>query len=207
MKHDSKTCGPLTIAAAICISVVACTGEGRTPRYQDPLVAEDSFLIFRSGDTLVPGLRRMLYLGRMDIPGEAPFFLVAGAECSECDAPPTVLLRSAAAGKAEIRRDLPGWYSYPGRIHGYPDTTVTLSDSRLFWGQCVQGTGYGLVQYLTEYTNGTPARSTVQETRVVGDSLVNTGPLENPTLIEMTLERVRSGRCKEVPPRNRPGDP
>ena len=120
-----------------------------------------------------------------------------------------MLFRSANAVSLQRPRE---FYVFQRSLEAYriglqADTTVVLSDSRLFWGQCIASTLRGVVRYSTEYLDGRPVRTLVRETVVQADSLVDTDPVDNPTLIEMTLERVYSGRCQEVPPHHRPRDP
>jgi hypothetical protein len=203
----------VVLVALVATMLAACGEKPETPekpgvvRYAGVPAVQDTMLVFTSGDTVVPGLRQMHYLGRFDVPGGSSFFVVGGVECADCDASPTVLIRSPTAGKAVIRSELAGWYPYPGRIYDYPDTTVVLSDSRLFWGQCIASTLRGVVRYSTEYLDGRPVRTLVRETVVMRDSLIDLDPVDNPTFIEVTRERVFAGRCHEVPPRHRPRDP
>ena len=199
--------GFVRIVVSAALVLAACTEKSEWRRYVGVPTAHDTILVFPGGDTLAPGLHQLHYLGRLDVPGGSSFFVVRGIECGDCGASPTILIRSPSAGKAVIRTDLAGWYPYPGRIHDYPDTTVVLSESRLFWGQCVASTLRGVVRYTTEYLDGRPVRTLVRETVVLRDSLVDTDPVENSTFIEVTLDRVLSGRCHEVPPRHRPRDP
>lgn len=174
------------------------------PQYAgEPAVVDDTLLRFPGGATFTPGFHGLEYLGQIPT-GAAPLVVVGGFECRECDAPKSILVRSASAGPPRQGTRLRGHFAYPGRVTDH-DMARPVADTRLFFGRCVSGAGAAVVQIATEwsYASDTDSagvrRDSTLIAEVVGDSLV-TRTMTTPVVVDSAL--IRSGRCREVPPRD-----
>ena len=196
-----------SVFLAIAGAASACSPPGRAEFSGQPVVQDDTLLRFPGGGEFASGLYSVGYVGQLPASTKAPFIVLEGIECTDCDAPSAVLMRSPSDGRIRSFRNLPGWYAYPGRVVDLDDTTKVLVESRLFWGECLEGRLAGLVQYATEFTAGTAAPQLLRTTEIRRDSLVTSEQMARPADLESTLNLVAEGRCREIPPRHRLSDP
>ena len=101
----------------------------------------------------------------------------------------------------------PGWYPYPGRIVLPTDTTITLTESRAFWGECLSDEPPGLFSFVTDFVDNEPLEQSVRMTLVRGDTLVSTDGLAPWSAIDVVTGRVVAGTCREIEPVDRLSDP
>jgi hypothetical protein len=196
----------LSVLAAIA---TACERSPRAAEYAGvPIVISDSLLRFPSGAEYVSGFRNVEYIGSIGAQEKSPFIIIAGHECGECDAPPSVLLRSPSDGPVRDFTGLPGWHPYPGRVIAYSEDSTIVSFSRLFWGRCLPERPPGLIEYRTEYVRdgGEPQRD-VLITEIENDSLLEWRRVATTRLLATTLVQVQARECAEVPPRDIPAPP
>lgn len=172
-----------------------------------PEIVGDTLLRFTGGAEYAPGFRNISYIGQIPASTKAPFIIIRGVECAFCDAPPTLLMRSPSDEPVTNLRSEPGWYPYPGRIVAAGDTTVRLSEGRVFWGDCLPGEPAVLLYYNTEFVDDEPARREVRATFVRGDSLIESDDSIPWTSMEAVSRKVGSGECHEVARDDRLGDP
>jgi hypothetical protein len=171
-----------------------------------PVVIGDTLLRFPDGAEYVSGFRNVEYIGAIAGQRKAPFIIVAGHECADCDAPPSVLMRSASDGPVRELAGLPGWHPYPGRVITV-DSSV-ISHSRLFWGLCLPERPPGLIEYRTEFAvDGAEPQREVRITEIEGDSLIEWRRVATTRLLATTLVQVQAKECAEVPQRDIPAPP
>ena len=173
-----------------------------------PEVIGDTALRWPNGAEYVSGFRGVEYIGAIPAERKAPFVIVAGHECADCDAPPSVLVRSPSDGPVRTFTGLRGWHPYPGRVIAYNEDSVVVSHSRLFWGRCLPERPQGLVEFRTDFARngGEPERS-VLITEIDSDSLVEWRRVATTRLLATTLVQVQSKECAEIPQRDIPAPP
>ncbi len=169
------------------------------PRIEIDTVVGDGWsqtiLYFPNGTEQRTDLHRGAYLGYIHNRDHAPFLILAGYRCTECDAERMIVVYSPAEGPLRLRRAKT--YSWPGDLteQGLDSATV-VSTSRFFFGACVSEGGDAIVQYVTHSGSGGEARTSVSVTQVLERRLVER---EVPTLaLTSVLARVRRGQCREV---------
>jgi hypothetical protein len=201
--------GRLLRATIIAVTTACADGSDSDQYAGTPTAVDDTVLVFPSGERFVSGLYAVTYLGRLDETGGAPVLILGGVECGACDAPPSVLLRAPAEGRVRAFNQTLGWFPYPGRIRNYPDTTVIVRETRLFWGRCAEDAEPGVVEYGAELAGGRKVRESVRSIQIRGGALVEDDPGSAGVqrMLEETLELVAKGACREVPARDRYVDP
>ncbi len=181
---------------------------GRASYAGVPEVIGDTLLRFPGGSEYVSGFRAVEYIGTIAGEQTAPFIIVAGHECADCDAPPSVLVRSASDGPVREFAGLRGWHPYPGRVIAYNEDSVIISHSRLFWGRCIPERPHGLVEFRTDFArNGGEPDRAVLITEIDGDSLVEWRRLATARLLATALVQVQAKECAEIPQRDIPAPP
>ena len=194
----------LVASCLVLLAVLAGVGCRREPAAalwagEPTVVPGDTALRFPSGAVFAPGFYMVRYIGRLPAREKAPFLLMEGVECTDCDAPPSVFLRSPSDGPAKPDTLLKGWFAYPGPIREW-ESKALLSDSRLFWGRCLPSGAAGLVQFSTD-SAGRSELTRVGVAEVRGDTIVEWRASLAEVPLAGVVARVRAGECREVPSR------
>src|SRR6266849_6473479 len=92
-----------------------------------------NILHFRNGHELRTGLYEVEYLGQLLGPGHAPFLVLGGRGCHNCDIETEVFVVAADIG--EVPKDPPHFY-YPGSLTPQGSDTAFYR-GRLFLGRCL----------------------------------------------------------------------
>ena len=196
--HRRLIARAILLAPAIVVVWMGC-GELRRADYTGvPTVVADTLLRYPSGAEIVTGMSQLTYIGSIPAETQPPFLIVAGSDCADCNAIPSVFLWSPTEGRSWER----GTFLHPGRIISGHDGHTVLSESRLFWGGCADNKEPGMVQFLTEYGDGelAPARQVIV-VEVIGDTLAESRIRADPRAIGYTLSRVQDRVCFEIPRR------
>jgi len=155
-----------------------------------------SLVTFTDSSTLEIPVRDAELLGQLPLVGQASWLLIAGTECSQCDANVTVWLFRGVPGR--VAKLQPG-FPYPGSMTEAGNATTPYFRSRLFVGACLD-TADEVAVWSEELLKPDSART--RRIRVLASS---------PTLAHRELPwsaeaerrliaRVSAGRCREVPP-------
>jgi hypothetical protein len=157
-----------------------------------------SRIVFSDSSTLEVPLYHARLLDLLPAARGADWLIVSGVECSECDAPEAVWIFRGVPGALTRRGPV---YVFPGTLTeaGLDDTPVFRS--RLFLGACTADDVRSAVWFEQTLQPDSARRQIV---RVV---------LGTPRLLETTyqwtarresdvLSRVRTGRCREVEPKD-----
>ena len=204
-----RTVRGLAPIALLLATAIGCDRMSAASAYVGvPEVIGDTALHWPNGAEFVSGFRGVEYIGAIPAERKAPFIIVAGHECADCDAPPSVLVRSPSDGPVRTFTGLRGWHPYPGRVIAYNEDSVVVSHSRLFWGRCLPERPQGLVEFRTEFARngGEPERS-VLITEIDADTLVEWRRVATTRLLATTLVQVQSKECTEIPQRDIPAPP
>ncbi len=155
-----------------------------------------SLVTFTDSTTLEIPIREAELLGQLPVAGRASWLLIAGTECSQCDANVTVWLFRGVPGRVvKLQPGLP----YPGSMTEAGNATTPYFRSRLFVGACLDADD-DVAVWMEEVLKPDTARA--RRIRV----LASTPALADRELpwtagAERRLNaRVSAGRCREVPP-------
>jgi hypothetical protein len=97
-----------------------------------------SRIVFSDSTSLEVPFRDAQLVLELPVPGASPWLLVAGVECSDCDAITTLWFFRAQSG---VMRRAPFGYSYPGEMtEAGEEESTPYFRSRLFVGACGEST-------------------------------------------------------------------
>ena len=200
--------GCAVLAGALVILAAGCDRATEVSRYAGtPIVVGDT-LRFPDGSAYVSGFTNIEFIGSISAATKAPFIIIAGHECRDCDAPPSVLMRSPSDGPVRRLAGLPGWHPYPGHVIAYNEDSTVLSHSRLFWGLCLPERPPGLIEFRTDYGgSGAEPYRQVNISEIDGDSIIGWRRVATTRLLATTLVQVQAKECAEIPQRDIPAPP
>jgi hypothetical protein len=187
--------------SVIAGGVVAACGDMLPGRHQGtPVVVDDTTLRFPTGAAFIPGFTDLAYIGALPAERKSPFIIMEGRECSDCDVPPSVLVRSPSQGRVKTTDGLPGWHYYPGLHLGAGEDSAVVAHTRLFWGECIpEMFGPGVVEFIVEFgPRGTEPLRQVRITEIRGDSLLEWRRPASPRMLAGALLQVKANACHEV---------
>ena len=158
---------------------------------------------FANGFSFRLGLFYPAVIGQLPSTGKAPFFIVEGSGCSECDATArSVYIVDPAAKPPEPGRAPGQWFApFPSRNYSATDKRL-MTWSRLYVGRCLADGRPTVVSFSAR--RETPSwKRTVDWVQSEGDHVVAhsaaAGTFGAP-MLEAVRKVVRAGRCHEVPP-------
>jgi len=149
---------------------------------------------FNNGKRFATGLYDVTFLGILPA-RPAPFLVLSGRGCTECDANISVYFLSPLGPRvSEASTDR---YWSPGRETD-PDTRTVIRKSRAFIGNCLQDVSSGVVWYDSLLSDTGKWATGLAVVRIVADTVAAElrRPAPSPSL---TLTRVRTGACREIP--------
>lgn len=195
----------VVVSLAALVSVEACVARGPIaepavdagPYAGMPEVVGDSMLRFASGTMYAPRVYGLRLVGRMRDGGGGLLLVLDGAECYGCDAPRAVWFRAPDRPLPSRETDTLAVFGYPGRVTDGESGTL-LSESTLFYGECLEGRGPVAVQYVTNHEESPPGRM-VNLTEFAAEGYRDHDQVARPDSAGV-LARVAAGRCREVPP-------
>jgi hypothetical protein len=172
---------------------------------------------FAEGREFTTTLYGVVYLGEILVPGRAPYLVLAGRGCTECDANLAIYVHSPDDGEMRDEAEQPR-YSYPGTtIEWEPETPGdTIADrSRFFLGSCVPSLDAAAVWFLEERTAPAELSPRILFLQMDQGRLQEAEVLlpiwtDNPRFLNLddeALLNVRRGRCREIPPMNQLREP
>lgn len=168
---------------------------------------ERAVLRFANGRVFTTTLYDVQYLGQIPSSTGAPYLVLSGRGCTDCDANRSLYFHSPDDGPMQEEADQPR-YAYPGTIIEWepeiPSDTIA-SRSRVFLGDCLPSVGAKAVWFTEERTG--PAELTPRVLLLLADEhrleeaemalpISDAGPIF--TGLDEVLENVRRGRCTEL---------
>ncbi len=165
--------------------------------------AQESKLFFKGGQTFETNLFDLEYIGQVPANNKAPFLIISGRDCNECDANISIYIHSPSDGKLVID-DGQNRYQYPGTEKDY-ETDSVLYISRAFYGEVLENTK-GVIWYVNSLLeNGKMGRS-------VFLSYIDNGSLKDTTYEDKgklgeTINLVKKGLCNEIVGRQYTSEP
>ncbi|MDW7692352.1 hypothetical protein R9C00_13550 [Flammeovirgaceae bacterium SG7u.111] len=157
---------------------------------------EGQNLVFSNGETVQTELYELEYFGKIEAKGKAPFLIVAGRGCDECDENIAIYLHSPDS-KTKLGETVAIRYPYPGKELDYEDGSL-LNDVRFFFGEVLPGIN-GAIWYQKTKVDGRLMDNaylvTVEKGEIKGSTLLKKDMPD----INKTLELVSEEKALEVP--------
>ncbi|MES2810384.1 MAG: hypothetical protein V4619_17250 [Bacteroidota bacterium] len=89
---------------------------------------------FKYGKKFETTLYDLKYIGQLGARGKAPYLILSGRGCTECDANISIYIHSPSDGPME-EEAMQARSAYPGKERDY-ETDSLLFESRVFYGNC-----------------------------------------------------------------------
>jgi hypothetical protein len=156
---------------------------------------EGNKLYFKNGEQLKTSLYELKYIGQVPNGNKAPFLILSGRDCDECDANISIYIFSPADGPLKVENG-ENSYSLPGTERDLEDKNI-LFKARAFYGLVLSNIK-GVIWYQNQLMeNGTWKKSIFLVNLNHPDkkeiSMKDTGQLQE------TLNLLKQGLCKEIP--------
>jgi len=152
-------------------------------------------LYFKNGKQFKTSLYELKYIGQVPNGNKAPFLILSGRDCDECDANISIYICSPADGPLKVESG-ENSYSLPGTERDLEDKNI-LFKARAFYGLVLSNIK-GVIWYQNQLMeNGTWKKSIFLVNLNHPDkkeiSMKDTGQLQE------TLNMLKQGLCKEIP--------
>ena len=149
---------------------------------------------FQNGKRFATGLYDVTFLGILAA-HPVPYLVLSGRGCTECDANISIYFLSPLGPRvSEASTDR---YWSPGRETD-PDTRTVIRKSRAFIGNCLQDVISGVIWYDSLLSDEGKWATGLAVVRIVADTVA--AELRRPApSSSLTLTRVRTGACREIP--------
>lgn len=154
---------------------------------------------------------RPALIGELVQPGRAPVYLFSGYECTDCDADIELLVSKASDAPLDFKRKDARRFVFPGRYSSYDDPKRLISETRAFYGSCIEGKSDVVIWVGARYARWNEKG---EETRGKWDIREFIEPFENYELKQLSASakvdaskmKTRKG-CREIPGRDRLSPP
>lgn len=155
-------------------------------------------LTFRNGQSFTTNLYDLDYIGQLEkASGKAPFLILAGKPCEECDANRAIYFHSPSEGPMPGEEALMR-YPFPGKELYYEDGSL-LNESRFFFGEVMPGVNGAIWYQNTKVEEGQFVENAylvqVENGKLKGTQMLK----EEVPDIDKTLQMVEQEKALEVP--------
>jgi hypothetical protein len=170
---------------------------GATGKPWDVKKIKGQVIEFNNGKTLDTKLFHLKILGRLESGQSAPFLILTGTGCTDCDANTSLYIESAAKGsmRGEATQNR---YSYPGTLKDYENGEL-LSKSRAFYGNCLTNEKSAVAWFQEDKLESGSWKKSVFIVSVQNGKLTSTAALKKLPSIDVTLQKVKEQTCSEIP--------
>jgi hypothetical protein len=191
--------------ATVIGSASAASDPGLLPSVEN-FPEKPSALVFKDGSRFQTALFEVRVLGMLRTERKAPFVVLEGRGCTECDANTSIYIHSPSDGAMRGEGSQPR-YAYPGREVSPEDNKTVLYEARAFLGDCLPGSDNAVIWYERGRTKLGAWQTGVFVVAVHKDALTERR-LGNPLpSVSETLSRVAAGQCRELPGVERHSEP
>ncbi|GAB3932849.1 hypothetical protein [Mucilaginibacter myungsuensis] len=152
----------------------------------------DQKVYFKNNKSFTTNLYDLEYIGQLSAGTKAPFLILAGRQCKECDANISIYVWSPddgpMKGEAEQVR-----YSYPGGMTDIVNGS-TVFESRMFYGKCLPGNADQVIWLQKDLIEGSGYKYSK-----ITLSVVNGQVQEEIKVIDVSTFENDLPKCKELP--------
>lgn len=165
-----------------------------------------SIVVLSDGTRFETTLYEVEILGALPAARKTPYLVLEGRGCTQCDANTSIYIHSSSDGPMRDEGTQPR-YAYPGRVGSYEDGSTLVYEARTFIGDCLPGYGNAVVWFERGRAKGGPWKTQVLIVHVRGDQLREVRLTKGLPPVSQSVQRVKAGRCREVPGVNRHSEP
>ncbi|MBI4751131.1 MAG: hypothetical protein HY774_21850 [Acidobacteria bacterium] len=155
-----------------------------------------SSIRFQNGKTFVTTLFQVKYLGQLTSSGSAPFLILAGRGCQDCDANLAVYLYNPQSGPMQ-GEDSQERFVHPGVIRD-AETKQPVLEARMFVGNCLPDVKDGVVWFLREKDEKGKWKPSVLIAEVKNNALTVRELTTSLPDVKTVLASVKDNKCIEI---------
>jgi hypothetical protein len=160
------------------------------------LKTDSCYLRFRDGKSFDTHLYNLTYWGQIKTPNtKAPFFVLSGVDCNECDANIAIYFHSPSNGDLVVEHGQ-NRYEYPGTLRDL-ETATLYTKSRAFFGEVLDST-FGIVWYETKLLEKGGYGNFIFLSKIVDDKKIDTLFDDNGKYLTQTLALLKARKCQEI---------
>ncbi|SRR6266516_901893 len=158
---------------------------------------EDSVVVLTDGRRWEPGLYGITHVYTLQVAGGAPFFVLRGVGCQECDG--EYGLYVLRPGERIKWLHPPLGFAYPGRhLEMLEDSADAYR--RQFFGHCLPSDSSTAVQFAHEQTQDNSWVDSIRTLVPARDSLIARNYVRTDSLARLVLQLARLKQCHELAP-------
>jgi hypothetical protein len=157
-------------------------------------------LYFKNNKTFKTNLFDLHYIGQLKAKHKAPYLILSGRNCNECDENISIFIHSPSDGPMKNEAEQIT-YSYPGKEFDYA-TNKLIFESRMFYGDCIVNTNECIVWVQKKLNDNGVFKNSTLTVEVNNDKLKES--IESKDSI--TLKKLFL-KCKELPGINVTSEP
>jgi hypothetical protein len=165
-----------------------------------------SILVFKDGSRFQTTLFEVRVLGILRAERKAPFLVLEGRGCTQCDANTSIYIHSPSDGPMRSEATQPR-YAYPGREVSYEDNKTVLYEARTFLGDCLPGNENAVIWYERGRTKVGAWQTGVFVVAVRKDALTELRLGKPLPSASQSVARVAARQCREVAGVDRSSEP
>jgi hypothetical protein len=199
----------LVIVTIIALIIFSCNGnnhnngkdtiksgmvETHTPPDDNTWIFDkvvDKTIYFKFNKKFTTNLYDLKYIGQLTTKNKAPFLILSGRGCDECDANISIYIHSPSDGPMKDESAQPR-YGYPGKEIDYANGDL-ISESRMFYGDCLNNRNSVIWLQKTLMENG-KFESSIFSAEIVDGKLKETSKVVDSLSLKNYIPK-----CKELP--------
>ena len=157
-------------------------------------------LYFKNNKTFKTNLYDLHYIGQLKAKHKAPYMILSGRNCNECDENISIFIHSPSDGPMKNEAEQIK-YRYPGKELDYA-TNKLIFESRMFYGDCMANTNDCIVWVQKKLNDKGVFENSTLTVEVNNDKLKESTESKD----SLTLKKLFP-KCKELPVINVTSEP
>jgi hypothetical protein len=122
----------------LMVILLGCSLDGNNTQGTDDWTVnkvEGQTVFFKNGKQFKTNLYDLTYIGQLKSKTKAPYLILSGRSCNECDANTSIYIHSPSDGNMK-EESTQTRYTYPGKQEDYL-TGQSVFESRMLYGSCL----------------------------------------------------------------------
>jgi hypothetical protein len=154
-------------------------------------------LVLKDGQRFQTTIFDVRVLGMLRTARKAPYLVLGGRSCNQCDANTTIYIHSPSDGPMQNEAKQTR-YTYPGHEVSYENGPIAVYEARTFIGNCLPGHDNSVVWHQRSRARDGNWVPSVFIVSVKSDSLASIELDHAIPPLSLTLQQVSAGECFEV---------
>lgn len=184
----------LTVTAIVLLMASCSQAPKKKPVNWDIKEIKKNNIFFRNGKSIETGLTNIKVLGQLETMAKAPYLILGGNGCKNCDTSLALFLHSVSDG---AKLDLKKWFSYPGKQVDSKTRNI-MREVWFFFGHCLVGQSNIAIWYTDTRTKENKWEKSATVVSLENDELIIREVRSQIPDINQTIKLVEEKVCQEV---------